>query len=89
MVVRLLLEASTELLEDRIQLLAKEARRQALVTFRKNSYPQEMHVIGHEAVNRTTERVAKGGVREDFAELVAEDGNQPVRRSPIVMDQWT
>ncbi|MEZ6095900.1 MAG: hypothetical protein R3C03_16990 [Pirellulaceae bacterium] len=42
-----------------------------------NANPQEVDVIGHTTVNRTTKRKPKGRVCENFTEIAVENWTKP------------
>ena len=76
-VERLQLEATVELLQNQIQLLAKIPHCYSLIRVFGDSCPQQVDMVRHAAVDGAAEAVAKCRVGKNFAKLVIEGRNEP------------
>ena len=66
MVVRLMLEFLRR--EFRFEMRAQERHAVQLIGVQTQPHPNEMQVIGHQAIRRAEQSLARGGVQQQFAE---------------------
>ena len=55
--------------QRRGKVFAQELHPVALVGIKTQSHPQQVNMVGHQAIRRAEQPFARGGVKHDFAEL--------------------
>jgi len=78
--VRLMLEPMRA--QGRAQMFAQKFHAVALVAVPAQAHPNEMQVIGHQAIDGAKEAFPGGGVEHGFAEMRVEGGCQPTGSAP-------
>lgn len=80
-----MLKLKAELSQGKPDALAKVFHRIQLVCAIIYADPEQVHVIGHEAKNGTSDRITKRCVSQQLPELVVERRNQPA--GPTILNR--
>ena len=75
LVVRLVLKAMRT--QRRAEMFAQKLHAVELVTVKTQSHPDQMNVVGHQAIGRAKKPFARGGVQHDFTKFCVKRFVQP------------
>lgn len=74
-VVRLMLKPVRT--QGRAQMLAQKLQTVSLIRVTAQPHPDQVNVVGHQAIGETEQSFPRGGVQHDFAKLRVEGGVEP------------